>query len=231
MDEIFGDLFKFLPSIVEFRYTADQKMLVHSALKTIFSLDHQVFSGGIYLYYETEKDAHGDFEQNEILYVGETDQYSKRFRNHNLDAPLNGNKRTFIDEYFKTHTHLGFYLFAFKRPVSYMNTEATGEDAIDHERDCALADESFKQHRHYFERILVQEFKNYRGRNPLWFNDRERKTFSRDEPKLQSAHFLRWFYGNGDYALDYHMDDGFELAAKMQAAAFNSMPSKLARMK
>jgi hypothetical protein len=218
-----SDLFKYSPSLVEFRYREDQKYLVYNALKTLFSLDHRVFSGGIYIYFSTEKLGQGDFNDIDILYVGETDSYSRRFKNHNSDEPLNGNKRTFVDEYFKASKHLGLYIFAFKRTITALDFKE-GEEAEDHEHDCVLLDEDFREHRHHFERILVREFKNVRGIPPRWFNDKERRTFSGDEAMLQSVHFIKRFYGNDEYALDFYLEDGFDLAQKMQESVFNPHP-------
>lgn len=219
-----SNLFQYSPSIVEFRYTKDHQHLVYSALKTLFSLNHRVFSGGVYVYFSTEKSQQGDWNDTEILYVGETDSYSRRFKNHNLDNALDGNKRVFVDDYFKNAKHLGLYMFAFKRPVTYMNFEE-GQAADDHEHDCILLDEAFAEHRRYFERILVREIKNYRSILPSWYSDRERRTFSSDEAAVQSVHFIRWFYGHPDYALDFYMEDGFDLAKKMQESVFNALPS------
>lgn len=218
-----SDLYKFLPSIIEFRYSQRNAKLVQNAIRTLFSLEHRIFSGGVYIYFSLKKED-SVLIPDEILYVGETGNYSKRFGNHNFDSSAPGNKRAFIDAHFLNNQFdLGLYLFAFKRPVSSVEFYSNKEDEIDHERSCILLDDHFSEYRNYFERIIVREFKNIKGRNPPWFEDRDRITFSGDEPMIQAKQFVQWIYGHDDASLDYYMEDGFKAAQKMQEAVFQKL--------
>lgn len=225
------DLYEYSPSIYHFRYYENEKKLVHNSISTIFSLDHKVYQGGVYLYYSLKPDEQGNIDVNDILYIGMTSNYANRFYDHNISKSRKGTKRHLVDDFFKkTNLRLGILLFAFDRADSFFNYLTNDDDKL---RYCAFGPKNeelhdahngnnqieyeFNDYKNKFEKCLANAYKEKQGRFPLWWEDKDCKDLDTDESSIQARGLISYLLDEDpQYPCDYKESCGFRTAKKMQ---------------
>lgn len=123
-------------------------------------------SAGIYSFW--------DYNTHEVLYIGLASDLAVRFKQHNglLSMPEEGCKYSFIQEYFKTHSKLGYTIFvqsSLSQPMVHRNKDLFEKMAAEH--NSSIKDYVSEQGIEDIKRvegILIEAFNHYYGRFPVW---------------------------------------------------------------
>jgi hypothetical protein len=191
-------------------YTSD---LTAGSIATIFSLNRRVNSGGVYIFWTELSD---DYRQ--ILYIGETESFRRRFHNHNFDTPSPGNKRLYIDEYFRGNPmrRLGLTLLAHCNSSPLVVEETADERKADEDfQNIVLARDACRDNRKRLERILLRVHLERFGVYPPWFSEDEKQISLKDTASVEARRLLKWITREGDIC-DYTEHDILSTAEQME---------------
>lgn len=123
-------------------------------------------SAGIYSFW--------DYNTHEVLYIGLASDLAVRFRQHNglLSMPEEGCKHNFIQDYFKSHSKLGYTIFVqspLSQPMVHRNKELFEKMAAEHNSPIKdyVSEQGIADIKRV-EGILIEAYNQFYGRFPAW---------------------------------------------------------------